>query len=151
MVTASGSPSGTATTMIVTAKMKKRSGPSANCATGNPRFSTHQRISSTTKQTTPTPRPTLPTACASTVSACCSGVSPASPTTSAIVRPHSEWTPTAETSIEPLPSLTCVPQRTQGSLSADFLMGSDSPVSEASSMTSPWEASTTPSAATLSP
>ena len=41
MVTASGKPSGTATTTMVTAKMKNASGPDAICATGNPRFCTH--------------------------------------------------------------------------------------------------------------
>jgi len=151
MVTANGKPSGTATTMMVTAKMKKRRGPSANCLMGKPRFSTHHRMRRTVKQRTPTPRPTLPTAAASTVSASCRGVSPVSPTTIAMVRPHSEWTPTAVTSSVPDPSDTCVPHRTQGERSTLFLMGSDSPVREASSMTRPCAARRTPSAATLSP
>ena len=36
----------------------------------------------------------------------CSGVSPTSPTTSAMVRPHSLFSPTATTSMRPLPSVT---------------------------------------------
>ena len=39
MVTARGRPSGTATTKMVTPKMKKASGPSANFDIGNPLFS----------------------------------------------------------------------------------------------------------------
>lgn len=137
MVTARGRPSGTATTMMVMAKMKKRSGPDENWASGKPLFSTIHRIISTTKQSTPTNRPTLPTACASTVNASWSGVLPASPTTIAIVRPHSECTPTAVTTMVPLPSCTWVPQRIQGLPATVFLMGSDSPVSDASSTTRP--------------
>jgi len=151
MVTASGSPSGTATTMMVMAKMKNRSGPDENWASGNPLFSTIHRTMSTRKQSTPTPRPTLPTACASTVSASWRGVVPASPTTIAIVRPHSEWTPTAVTTIVPDPSCTWVPHRIQGLPAGDFLTGSDSPVSDASSTTNPCAATSTPSAAGLSP
>ena len=112
MVTASGSPSGTATTTMVTAKMKNWSGPSANLLMGNPEFSMIQRIMSTTKQVAATTRPTLPIAVASTVSFSWSGVSRDSPVTSAMVRPHSECGPTASTSTRAEPSLTWVPDRT---------------------------------------
>ena len=41
MVTARGRPSGTATTTMVTPKMKKARGPSAMCCTGKPLYCTH--------------------------------------------------------------------------------------------------------------
>ena len=64
-------------------------------------------MSSTKKQTSATQKPSLPMAVASQPSFSCSGVSPTSPTTSAMVRPHSLCSPTASTSMRPLPSVIC--------------------------------------------
>jgi len=47
--------------------------------------------------------------------------------------PACELIPTAVTTTLPLPSMTCVPERTMGSLSAPFFTWSDSPVSDDSS------------------
>lgn len=65
-------------------------------------------MSRAAKQQMATPKPTLPTVLATQVSFTCSGVSssPASPT-SAMVLPHSEFSPTATTMSLPLPSETC--------------------------------------------
>mmetsp|Transcript_4769 Transcript_4769/g.13708 ORF Transcript_4769/g.13708 Transcript_4769/m.13708 type:complete len:259 (+) Transcript_4769:3629-4405(+) len=150
MVTAKGRPSGTATTRMVTAKMKNCSGPSENLEMGKPRFSTIHLIMRTTKQSSATAKPTLPMAPASTVSFSCRGVSAASPTTSAMVWPHSLCTPTADTSILPSPSVTWVPQRMKGR-SSFLRSGSDSPVRDASSTTKPCPLMYNPSAVTLSP
>ena len=64
-------------------------------------------MSSTKKQMTATTKPSLPMAVASQPSFSCRGVLPTSPTTSAMVRPHSLFSPTASTSMRPLPSVTC--------------------------------------------
>ena len=105
---------------------------------------------STTKHTTATPPPSFPICVATTSSFSCSGVSSASPITMDIVMPHSDFSPTAVTITSPDPSTTCVPERQKGELGR-FFTGSLSPVSDASSTTSPWPSTRTPSATNLSP
>jgi len=116
----------------------------------------HHLTSKAMKQQIATPNPIFPTVLATTVSFSCNGVSssPASPT-NCMVLPHSECRPTATRRMVPLPSETCVPDRIQQSSDPDsstrFLIGSDSPVKDASSTTRPWLITTMPSAVTLSP
>ena len=71
------------------------------------RCSRAYRTRSTRKHSTPTARPTLPMLAASLARVSCRGVSPACPITMAMVRPHSESSPTALTTTRPLPSVTC--------------------------------------------
>mmetsp|Transcript_12307 Transcript_12307/g.35034 ORF Transcript_12307/g.35034 Transcript_12307/m.35034 type:complete len:256 (-) Transcript_12307:513-1280(-) len=152
MVTASGRPSGTATTTIVTAKMKNSRGPSPNSLQGHPLFSTIQRIINTKKHTTATKSPIFPIADASTDSFSCNGVGPDSLATSEIVLPHSLLAPTASTIALPLPSLTCDPLRSHTSPSAaPFFTGSVSPVRLDSSVCRPNVCTTAMSATILSP
>mmetsp|Transcript_8941 Transcript_8941/g.29394 ORF Transcript_8941/g.29394 Transcript_8941/m.29394 type:complete len:257 (-) Transcript_8941:1175-1945(-) len=135
MVTASGSPSGTATTTMVTASKKKWS-TSFHGATsdGKPLFFAIHAPVSEMKQHRATANPTYPILLARSPSFSCSGVSSCSLTTSASVWPHSECSPTATMRTTPDPSVTCVPER-QNCSDSPFLIGSDSPVSDASSTT----------------
>ena len=147
-VTASGRPSGTATTMMVTATMKAEMSAvyqSLGCATVS-------RTSRMMKTTTATSVPTLPMEVATASRRIWRGVSSSfSSLVTAMMRPHSVFIPVAVTSISPQPSLTLQPESMKGLDSGSFLTGSDSPVIALSSITTPWPESSRPSAGTWSP
>mmetsp|Transcript_18102 Transcript_18102/g.45570 ORF Transcript_18102/g.45570 Transcript_18102/m.45570 type:complete len:242 (-) Transcript_18102:610-1335(-) len=152
-VTARGRPSGMDTTVMVMAYSRNCSGPlSLTLSLFHPLFTTSHLMNSARKHTTATVTPNLEILVAKSLSCSCSGVmsSPAS-LTSAMVRPHSLSGPTATSRMRPAPSFTVVPDLHQGSSSVFFLMGSLSPVRDASSTTRPWLSTHSPSATILSP
>mmetsp|Transcript_10584 Transcript_10584/g.65121 ORF Transcript_10584/g.65121 Transcript_10584/m.65121 type:complete len:233 (+) Transcript_10584:2930-3628(+) len=149
IVTAKGRPSGTATTTMVTLKRKNRT-TSLNLSGLNPPFSISQWVVNVTKQIEATAIPSLPMLEARCLSFSCKGVSSPSLSINPMVLPHSDLFPTPVTNMVPLPSVTCVPARQNGSLLL-FCTGSLSPVNAASSTLRWSEAMSRPSATILSP
>mmetsp|Transcript_160839 Transcript_160839/g.390720 ORF Transcript_160839/g.390720 Transcript_160839/m.390720 type:complete len:257 (-) Transcript_160839:527-1297(-) len=130
MVTASGSPSGTATTMIVMQMMNEwmiQSVRSRACSRTSSGLAYHMTIIMIIVAR-PAPAPILPMNFAMSSSFSWSGVSSGSVARRALMRPHREESPTAMTSALHLPAVIWQPESRKGSLSAFFLMSSGSPV-----------------------
>mmetsp|Transcript_10095 Transcript_10095/g.25249 ORF Transcript_10095/g.25249 Transcript_10095/m.25249 type:complete len:257 (-) Transcript_10095:515-1285(-) len=164
-VTASGRPSGTATTRMVMPVMKKPSslGACSHCRLSPAMYrSREKRPAITSTHTAATTVPAYPICIASNSSLACStdctsssSSSPSSfsfpwPVTRVLMMPAWELGPTATTTMEQLPSITLVPDSRKG-VSVLFLMKSVSPVMALSSHFRSWPSRNTPSAGMMSP
>mmetsp|Transcript_10487 Transcript_10487/g.15333 ORF Transcript_10487/g.15333 Transcript_10487/m.15333 type:complete len:507 (-) Transcript_10487:339-1859(-) len=159
MVTASGNPSGTATTTTVTAITIK---DTTSDKSDNDQFPVPFDVSITFLITNPISKiknvsvakntPIFPIVAAKSSSFSSSGVCLCPPPdSSSSVLPHSEFVPTAVTNISPVPSFTVVPDNKNGSFAVDFFIISDSPVMDDSSVSSFSDSNSIPSAGTASP
>src|SRR3989338_5603909 len=153
MVTASGSPSGTATTTIVTATTSA-SITACRCAHthGFCATSATQYTISTTNTAMATPRPPQPMFFAILSSDSCRGVGSRGKLASLSMVPHSESSPTAVTSMVPMPASVLQPHSMNpDTVPGGFLAESDSPVIVDSSAVSSSPLISTPSPGTWSP
>mmetsp|Transcript_1868 Transcript_1868/g.3026 ORF Transcript_1868/g.3026 Transcript_1868/m.3026 type:complete len:248 (+) Transcript_1868:694-1437(+) len=126
IVTANGNPSGTATTTMVTATIKK----SSSC-TGSVWSKIAHIMVNTTNKTTATAMPRYPMCLPISPSLSCNGVSARSSVNFAINRPHSVFSPTATAIIKPSPDTIFVPFINNG-CNRFFFNSFDSPVNPAS-------------------
>mmetsp|Transcript_69595 Transcript_69595/g.130976 ORF Transcript_69595/g.130976 Transcript_69595/m.130976 type:complete len:237 (+) Transcript_69595:92-802(+) len=152
MVTANGSPSGTATTTMVTPMMKALSISSSMPCPPLDSSRYHEAMRAT-KVRTAAPMPTYPICSARVSSLSWRGVFTSSFSILARMLPHWLRSPTANTTIVPPPPVTSVPDSMKGSPSPWWLLSfsSDSPVSVASDTLMSELRRSTPSAGTLSP
>mmetsp|Transcript_254 Transcript_254/g.809 ORF Transcript_254/g.809 Transcript_254/m.809 type:complete len:579 (+) Transcript_254:2008-3744(+) len=149
-VMAMGSPSGIATTTMVTEFMR-------NSRIFNPSHPLPfapfmiQRIIDARNVKTAAPMPKLPMVTTNTSSRSCNGVLPGSTMSVFKITPHCDRPPTHVTIIRPLPSEIDVPESINGSLSVSFPMSIGSPVIAASLALNFMPSTKMPSAGTLSP
>mmetsp|Transcript_41382 Transcript_41382/g.129583 ORF Transcript_41382/g.129583 Transcript_41382/m.129583 type:complete len:282 (-) Transcript_41382:557-1402(-) len=154
MVTASGRPSGTATTTMVTARMKASSAtskPFSQLMGGSGLALQYHMLTMTTAVMAAMAPPYMPIVFAMTSSFSCSGVSADSTARLALMRPQRELRPTAMAIARALPSVTWQPESRNGSLWADLGRSSGSPVRLLSSQVQLLPGQTTASAGILSP
>ncbi|AGE50970.1 hypothetical protein PBCVCVB1_773L [Paramecium bursaria Chlorella virus CVB-1] len=148
IMTAAGSPSGRPTTMIVIENTMYLRGPLDTGGLGS--IVDHRTVWAMNTDIL-THSATIPHHLTKRRILFWSGVFPDSFWTRARVRPNSLFCPTAMTYMDPMPSVTTLPERSQGSVSKFLKMVMPSPVSADSSRPSLFVVTRYPSAGTLSP